>query len=73
MIMTFCDREQDSTQTGSYSYLFLGNLHRVAENCPEHCRVARRGGQGPFIAVVLARARGEKFFNVEAWDEHVLA
>lgn len=53
--------------------LLLGNLHRVSENCPEHGRVARRCSQGPFIAVILARALGQKFFNVEAWDEHLLA
>lgn len=59
--------------SGSDSYLLLGNLHRVSENCPEHSGVARRCGQGPFVAVVLSRPFGKQLFNVETWDEHLLA
>lgn len=72
MIRTADGREQDAIQILA-CYLLLGNLHRVSENCPEHSRVARRCSQGPFIAVILARALRQKFFNVEAWDEHLLA
>lgn len=54
-------------------YLLLGNLHRVSEDCPEHGRVARRCSEGAFITVILARARRQKFFNVEAGDEYLLA
>lgn len=72
MIRTASGREQDAIQILA-CYLLLGNLHRVSENCPEHSRVARRCSQGPFVAVILARALRQKFFNVEAWDEHLLA
>lgn len=72
MIRSASGREQDAIQILA-CYLLLGNLHRVSENCPEHGRVARRCSQGPFVAVILARALGQKFFNVEAWDEHLLA
>ena len=72
MIRTAYGREQDAIQILA-GYLLLGNLHRVSENCPEHGRVARRCSQGPLIAVILARALGKKFLNVEAWYEHLLA
>lgn len=72
LIRTACGREQDAVQSLA-CYLILGNLHRISENCPEHSRVARRCSQGPYIAVVLVRALRQKFFNVEAWDAHLLA
>lgn len=55
------------------SYLLLGNLHRVPENRPEHRGVARRGGQGPFVVVVLSGSLGKQLFNAETWNEHFLA
>lgn len=72
MIRTAYGREPRAVQSLA-CYLILGNLHRVSENCPEHGRVARRCSQGPLIAVVLAGALRQKFFNVEAWDECLLA
>lgn len=62
-----------SDSEGHKSYLLLGNLHRVPENCPEHCGVARRCGQGPFVAVVLFRPLRKQLFNAEPWNEHFLA
>lgn len=72
LIRTACGRDQDAVQSLA-CYLVLGNLHGISENCPEHSRVARRCSQGPFIAVVLAGVLRQKFFNVEAWDGHLLA
>lgn len=57
---------------GHDSYLLLGNLHRVPENRPEHSGVARRCGQGPFVAVILIRPLRKELFNVETWNGHFL-
>lgn len=53
-------------------HLLLGNLHRIPEYGPEHCRVARRCRQGPLVAVVFIRPLRKQLFNVEGWNKHFL-
>lgn len=49
---SLADREMCSVGT----CLLLRNFNGVSENCPENTRVAGRGCQGSFVAIILIQS-----------------